>query len=222
MECRQSLRSLIIHEKNASVARRAAWIIDEGLSSPFIFAAVTGLNNFPTPLLKQPSCIGSCVGMAFSHCQKGQKCFYTHKTKETQQKSQTLVSRQEGLRFPHLSLLLPRFSALNFSAHLMSAVCPSEIALSSQRLWIVKPSGLACSTVRWVSPGQTAHNHISVCFFKIFSERVWSLWGKLLFRSLEDILCYCICTANTDKLLFHRQCIFKSLVHMLNLLLVYY
>lgn len=29
--------------------RRAAWIIDEGLSSLLIFAGVTGLNNFPTP-----------------------------------------------------------------------------------------------------------------------------------------------------------------------------
>lgn len=176
MECRQSLQSSIIHEKNASVPRRAAWIIEEGLSSSFIFAAVTGLNNFNITCLKR--CWNSPHAYRSSHrdsfsaiVREVNRSAFTQK-KNTQKKSQTLVRQQEGLRFPHLSLLLPQFSALNFSAHLMGAVCSWETCLSSQRLWIMKQSGLASFTVRWVSPGQMAHNHISVCFSKIFSEKV--------------------------------------------------
>lgn len=128
------------------------------------------------------------------------------------------IRQQKGLRFPHLSLLLPQFSALNFSAHLMGAVCPWETSLSSQRLWITKQSGLACFTVRWVSPGQMAHNHISVCFSKIFLRKGSGVCEESYCSGVYKIYCslYAMsvffCTAHVDIL----QCIFKSLVHMQN------
>lgn len=148
--------------------------------------------------------------------------------KKTQKKRlNSGIRQQEGLRFPHLSLLLPQFSALNFSAHLMGAVCPWETSLSSQRLWIMKQSGLACFTVRWVSPGQMAHNHISVCFSKIFSEKGFceesycsgvykiycSLYMSAFFFFAQHTLIYCCFTSNVY---------FKSLVHMQNFCICLY
>lgn len=46
-------------------------------------------------------------------------------------KGLTRVNQQERIRFPHLSLPLPRFSTLNFSARLMSTAWLCEMSLSS-------------------------------------------------------------------------------------------